>query len=559
MVSSLRISKKIWLAVSVLIVGYAFSMVFGYTRGQETEAQLDHVADSLFEAAMSSQVALAAFDEQAKSYEDAFFLGEVDGLDTAKSHVGNNGNALDSILALDDIGAIETTVRDFAKDHTEYSSSADAAYRMAIEAGDEEDGESEAIQNEVVRIGTLKSSLRDRLVTLTETTADDLRSELTGTRDATRDQRILSVWVFFIVVIAAIAFITIIVRKFISRPLERTVAMLDDIAQGDGDLTMRLDVNGEDEIGRLSRSYNDFVEKIQILIQKIAGDTGTLAVSSEALSRTSTDMTSTADAMQSQSAQVKSATGEMSSNLTSVSGSADAMSGVVNTVATAVEEMSASLSEVAKNCAQASSIAADADSKARRTGETMGQLNTSSLEIGKVLDTISDIADQTNLLALNATIEAASAGEAGKGFAVVANEVKELAKQTAVATEEISRQIDEMQSNTGRAVDAIDQIATVIAEVNEITRTIASAVEEQSSTTNEIARSVGDASISATDISSHVKEASSGANEILENVQNLDSAASTTAAGATDTSNGATDLAELADRLRGHVGVFKVS
>ena len=171
---------------------------------------------------------------------------------------------------------------------------------------------------------------------------------------------------------------------------------------------------------------------------------------------------------------------------------ADQVNANVATLASAVDEMSASIGEIATSAGHATTIAAEAMSTVDRTTTVVGQLGESSVEIGKVLDVITSIAEQTNLLALNATIEAARAGDAGKGFAVVANEVKELAKETAHATEEISQRIGAIQTDTGHAVEAINEIAIVMAQINDFQNTIASAVEEQTATTTEIAGNLGD-------------------------------------------------------------------
>ncbi|EKD26980.1 MAG: hypothetical protein ACD_79C00945G0001, partial [uncultured bacterium] len=186
------------------------------------------------------------------------------------------------------------------------------------------------------------------------------------------------------------------------------------------------------------------------------------------------------------------------------------------------------------------------------------KLHASSLEIGKVLDTINDIADQTNLLALNATIEAASAGDAGKGFAVVANEVKELAKQTAIATEEIGTLIEQMQTNTTGAVEAIGKISKIIEEVNNITHTIASAVEEQSATTSEIASNVENTSTAARESSKNIGEASTGAGEISTNVQGMNIAAQEIVTGAEQTRSAAEHLSLMATEIKTIVSKFKI-
>jgi len=226
---------------------------------------------------------------------------------------------------------------------------------------------------------------------------------------------------------------------------------------------------------------------------------------------------------------------ETSSQANSVSAGAEQVSSNVQTVATGVEEMGASIKEIAKNASEAAKVAAVAVTVADKTNTTVSQLGQSSAEIGKVIKVITSIAGQTNLLALNATIEAARAGEAGKGFAVVANEVKELAKETAKATEDISQKIEAIQRDTHEAVQAIDQIGLIIKQINEIQGTIASAVEEQTATTNEIAR--------------NVSEAAKGSTEIARNITSVAQAAVSTTEGVTNTRTVAEDLARLASEL----------
>ncbi|HYW78895.1 MAG TPA: methyl-accepting chemotaxis protein, partial [Thermoguttaceae bacterium] len=189
---------------------------------------------------------------------------------------------------------------------------------------------------------------------------------------------------------------------------------------------------------------------------------------------------------------------------------------------------------------------------------SIGQLGTAADEIGKVIETIQDIAEQTNLLALNATIEAARAGDAGKGFAVVASEVKELAKQTADATEDIRVRIEGIQSSTGEAVVSIGQISDVIHQVNDVSKTIASAVEEQSITTREIAQNVTQTSDAATSVSAGVAQSASASQEITQNIAGVDQGARQTAQGASKTQNASQELAGLAEQLQTLVGQFKV-
>lgn len=215
----------------------------------------------------------------------------------------------------------------------------------------------------------------------------------------------------------------------------------------------------------------------------------------------------------------------------------------VQLVASSMEQMTASIREIAKSASQASSIVGDAVCAADSANATVTKLGTSSGEIGKVVKVINSIAEQTNLLALNATIEAARAGEAGKGFAVVANEVKELAKETAKATEDISHRIEAIQSDTNGAVSAIGEITELINKINEVSSTIASAVEEQSATTGEITRSITDAN--------------KGTSEIVDNIESVSSAAESTTEEASKSKRALDELSRMANELHNLVSEYQ--
>jgi methyl-accepting chemotaxis protein len=300
-------------------------------------------------------------------------------------------------------------------------------------------------------------------------------------------------------------------------------------AAAQGDLTKSITVSGEDAIGMMGEGLDAFFEDLRKNMGNISGTAQSLADASGNLSSVSQQMAGNAEETTAQANVVSAASEEISRN--------------VQTVATGSEEMNASIREISHNAQEAAKVAASAVTVAEKTNETVGKLGTSSAEIGEVVKVINSIAEQTNLLALNATIEAARAGEAGKGFAVVANEVKELANQTAKATDEISSKIQAIQSDTNGAVDAIAEISQIINQINDISNTIASAVEEQTATTAEISRNVG--------------EASKGSNEITDNISGVAQAAEDTSQGIGQNQEAASELSNMAADLQKLVGQFK--
>lgn len=341
-------------------------------------------------------------------------------------------------------------------------------------------------------------------------------------------------------------------------PIRKCVTMLRDISQGEGDLTRRLDVSANNEIGELSAHFNNFVDKLQRIITSVINNADAVAASATELYAISIQIAATAEEMSAQSSTVASSTDQATKNVSSISSAAEQMSSSANSVATAIEEMSASLNEVSRNCSKELQIAAEANTHAMNSKDVMKKLGDAAKSIGKVVEVINDIADQTNLLALNATIEAASAGEAGKGFTVVAGEVKELAKQTAKATQEIQQQIEEMQTNTEMAVNAIESVTKVIEEVNAISQTIVSAVEEQSATVNEISRSVGEVSTSTQEVSKNVTESATGLSEVSSTIAEVNNAVADTAKGIVQVKTSAEDLSKLSEGLKKLLGQFKI-
>lgn len=290
----------------------------------------------------------------------------------------------------------------------------------------------------------------------------------------------------------------------------------------DGDLSKDITVNGNEPVDLVCGALKKFMEILSSNMSLISKSAEALTSSSDELNTIGQQMAGTAE--------------ETSIQSNIVSASASQVSQNIQTVAAGIEELDASIKEIAKNASDAANVANQAVSFTEEANLTMVKLGDSSMQIGNVVKVITSIAQQTNLLALNATIEAARAGEVGKGFAVVANEVKELAKETAKATEDISRKIETIQTDTQASMAAITKISSIIKEINETQNTIASAVEEQSATTNEIGRSVS--------------EASQGGIEISENILGVAQAAKDTAEGASSNQLAAENLSGMAAELK---------
>ncbi|MBC8356441.1 MAG: methyl-accepting chemotaxis protein [Planctomycetes bacterium] len=368
-------------------------------------------------------------------------------------------------------------------------------------------------------------------------------------------------WNSIVAIIAVLSLVAVAVftSAKIVRPINRSVAMLKDIAEGEGDLTKRLDASRRDEFGELAGWFNTFVEKLQTIISDLAQNAQTLNGSSTELSEVATTLATGATDATQQSGTVAAAAEEMSVNMGNMARSTEEVSGNVGHVATAVDEMTTSIREVAENAERSASVAAQAATLVGVSNTKIADLGSAADEIGKVIEVIQDIAEQTNLLALNATIEAARAGEAGKGFAVVATEVKELAKQTATATDDIRRRIEGIQGSTGEAVDAIQEISTVINNVNEVSRTIAAAVEEQSITTKQIAQNVSQTASAAELVAKGVNESATASQEITQSIARVDQILRQTASGANQSQSAGNEFSELAEQMQALVSQFKTS
>jgi methyl-accepting chemotaxis protein len=356
----------------------------------------------------------------------------------------------------------------------------------------------------------------------------------------------------------AVAAMALWIAGKLVKPIRQAAAMLKDIAEGEGDLTKRLAVGTQDEIGEMATWFNTFMGKLQALVKEITGNAVSLGASSTGLSAIANQLAASAETMTGRSSTVATAAEEMSAHMTGVAAASEQAATNVNMMASAAEEMTATIKEIARNSEKGRSITASAVSQASSASGKVNELGHAAKQISKVTEVITEISEQTNLLALNATIEAARAGDAGKGFAVVANEIKQLASQTATATQEIKTRIDGIQNSTAETVTQIEQISSVINEVNEIVGTIATAVEEQAATSQEMAGNVTQASQGIQEVNQNVGQSSGVAATISSDIASVNQSVQEISTAGGQVNVNAEDLARLAQTLQQLVGRFKV-
>jgi methyl-accepting chemotaxis protein len=347
-----------------------------------------------------------------------------------------------------------------------------------------------------------------------------------------------------------------LITRSITRPITESVAFARKMA--DGDLTHTMTEDRKDELGVLAGALNKMGASLAAMFREITDGAQTVSSSSTELNAISKQMTESAEETSMKANGVAGAVDQMSSNMNSVAAAMEQASTNIGIVAASAEEMTATIGEIARNSEKARSITLGAVDQVEQATSKVNDLGRGAKDIGKVTETISAISAQTNLLALNATIEAARAGAAGKGFAVVANEIKELAQQTASATEDIKNRIEAIQESTSLTVVDIERISQVIQEVNEIVSTIAVAIEEQSVVTKDIAGNVAQAAQGIQEVNEHVTQTSSAASTVATEVAEVNQSAGEISSSSSQVLLSSEELSRLAEQLKELTSRFKV-
>ena len=552
---SLSLGKKIWLGLSLLVLGYFGTMIFGFIDDKVSEEQLNKISGYIFPSSQLSQEALAAFNEQTKLYKDAVMIGDDSIIGDASEKSLKVQKAISTIISLEGCSNEKKeeliAYLEKLKKFTQLADTVYTAMSLSSETTDE-------MESDIASLAELTNILRTDLSSVMNSFSEDIKKALTLIIHSSKKQQQRNSLIFICVLFSSITLVYYIISRSISKPLRNTITILKDLAEGEGNLTTRLENNNSrDEVGELAKWFNSFMEKLQGIIKNVASNAQSLDSSSSELSELASRMVDSAKQTASQAETVSAGAIELSTNSDSVADSMDRAAANVGMVTSATEQMAATINEIAQNTEKASTITAGAVSRAQEASEQVAELGDSANTISKVVETVTDISEQVNLLALNATIEAARAGEAGKGFAVVANEIKELAKQTADATCEIENRIQGIQTNTKYTIKGINSISKVVTDINEIVTGIATAVEEQSLTTTEIAENVTQVSGGIGTVNDNVSQSSLAAKEIAKEISKVNQAAGDMNSSSRKVSDRAIQLSGLAEELNALVGRFK--
>ena len=529
------------MAIGVIGAGYIALLLLVQWTGMRTQKSMTLASGSLFPATLSSQEANASFQKLEKSYSDAVLTQDASALAKADDSAQAVSGSLESIeaqVAFDP--AQQKQVADLLTKFTDLAARSKTVYTAMASGGTNVSAD---VMSQVSGLAKENKAMEASLGELRGVLSQDFKAQLDSVTTWTNRQRVFGL-VLFLVMAGCAGVLTVMVERRVSGPLLDVTARLKDVAEGEGDLTQRIPITAQDEIGELSHWFNTFLEKLQGVIGQVQESTRRLAESCEGISASSVEMARGAEAQQAQTTQV----------------------------ATAMQEMSVTVQEVSLNSNSAAERAHAGAENARAGGEVMGrtiemmqrvmasvdqaakqvaELGSRSDQIGQIVGVIKEIAEQTNLLALNAAIEAARAGEQGRGFAVVAGEVRNLAERTTKATQEIASMIGSIQQETKGAVEAM---ARGTAEVQQGVK----AAEESGEKLHSIIDGTEQAAQMVAQIATAATEQASTTDEVNRNISEIARISNDFAAGAQKSATSSESLSQLAVELESLVSRFKV-
>jgi methyl-accepting chemotaxis protein len=536
----LGMKAKIWLGLSVLGAGYVvFLLLVQWTAGQ-SQTHLNIASDAMFPAAISSQQADATFQRMTKRYSEAVLLQD-------KGQVAKaDGDAEQVLTALQAVKSktaqnpeLQVQVSELIDKFSQVHSRSQSAYTAMI---DGKENVSDSVMSDVAALAQDNKQVEVGLTQLSDNISINFKSELTTVSTWSQRQRLFGVVLFLIVMVCAAGVATFTERS-ITKPLHILASRIEEIAQGDGDLTVRLAVTSKDEVGKVSSSFNLLMEKLQEVMLRVADNAEKLANATTELSTSASELARHSDMQQSQAVEVSTSMLEMALTVTQVSDNS-------NQAANSARQAGDLAREGGKTVESTVQVILDVAKSTRETALKIEALGKSSDQIGRIASVIDDIADQTNLLALNAAIEAARAGEQGRGFAVVADEVRKLAERTASATKEIAAMIATTQEETHTAVEAMHSGTIKVDAGVQSAREAGEALKKIISSAENVQDLITQIATAATEQASATEQVKTNMEQIADLVKQSAHGAQGSASACADLSGLAADLKDLISRFK---------